>query len=214
MNTAAYIYYRALVFKKRALRYRALFETIYRNKCRRLVEIGTYNGVHAYQMIRTAMNHHSSGEIEYFGFDLFEDLADEQLTNELSKKPPSQATVRARLETTGARIQLFPGDTTETLPQSVGDIGTVDFVFIDGGHSVATIESDWGNVEKMMGEQTNVIFDDYYLNSDPEVDGMGCQSVVAGLDKSQFDVEVLPTENAFKKEWGTLRIKMVRVTRR
>jgi hypothetical protein len=41
MNLSAYLYYRALLFKKRALRYRALFETIYERRCRRLVEIGT-----------------------------------------------------------------------------------------------------------------------------------------------------------------------------
>ena len=37
MNLAAFVYYKAIPFNKRRLRYKALFETIYRNRCRRIV---------------------------------------------------------------------------------------------------------------------------------------------------------------------------------
>ena len=154
------------------------------------MEIGTYDGVHGCHMIRTAAAHYKQSEIEYFGFDLFEELSEELLASELSKKPPSRTNVESHLRSTGAKVRLYAGDTKVSLANAVGEIGEVDFVFIDGGHSVETIASDWENAEKMMGKGTTVIFDDYYLNQDEAIEGMGCQTIVDGLDRSRYDVEV------------------------
>ena len=214
MNLSAYLYYRALLFKKRALRYRALFETIYKRKCRRLVEIGTYDGVQARHMIRTAMNHHNRGDIEYFGFDLFENLTDEKFEAEPSKRAPTMQEVEGRLRPMGANIRLFAGETAETLPRAVGEIGRADFIFIDGGHSFETISSDWKYTEELMGPGSVAIFDDYYTEPDEAIAGMGCQETVDAIDRARYHVEVLPIENTFRKEWGALRIRMARVTKR
>ena len=46
------IEYRHLLLRTRPRRYAELFRTIYTRRCRSLVEIGTWNGVHAEQMIR------------------------------------------------------------------------------------------------------------------------------------------------------------------
>lgn len=178
------------------------------------MEIGTYDGVHGCHMIRTASAHYKLSEIEYFGFDLFEDLSEELLASELSKKPPSRAVVESRLMSTGARVRLYAGDTKITLPGALDEIGEGDFVFIDGGHSIASIASDWYSAQRMMGKNTTVVLDDYYLNQEEAVEGMGCQTIVDALDRDRFNVEVLPIENAFEKEWGVLRIKMARVTLR
>jgi hypothetical protein len=65
-----------------------------------------------------------------------------------------------------------------------------------------------------MGDDTVVIFDDYYGNTGPEVAGVGCRSIIENLDRNEFDVQVLSPEDRFSKEWGALRVSMVRVTRR
>jgi hypothetical protein len=48
-----------------AKRYDRLFEIIDRYKCRRIMEIGTYDGEHAKQMIETAKKRFPANEVEY-----------------------------------------------------------------------------------------------------------------------------------------------------
>ncbi len=199
-------------------RYRHVLETVYRHRCRTLLEIGVYNGVHARQMIETAGIFHPMHRIEYFGFDLFERLTSDDLDREFSKKPPAAADVARRLEETGAQVRLFVGYTSETLPTFVQEARragtTIDFAFIDGGHSVETIATDWGHVRELMTANTVVLFDDYYTNTEPDVAGLGCQHLVDGLDRQRYEVEVLAPEDRFEKAWGTLKVRMARVTLR
>ena len=198
----------------RPRRYRVLFEMIYQHRYHRLVEIGVLHGVHARQMIQTATLHHSPNAIHYFGFDLFEDLSEALLQSELSKKASPYTRVQQRLEKTGAHIQLFKGNTKETLPQALPIIGQADFVFIDGGHSLDTIQSDWSYVKELMNSQTHVIFDDYYVDTTPALEGLGCQTLIDQLDRQQYEVHVFDQTDVFRKEWGVLKIKMAVVKKK
>ena len=211
---------RRLVYRRRLTRmansrYRHLIETVYRRRCRTLVEVGTYDGLHARQMIETAGTFHPMNEIEYYGFDLFEHLTDHDLEAEFSKKPPPAAEVAQRLEKTGAQVRLFIGYTQETLPTFVEEIKgadtCIDFVFIDGGHSIETIASDWGQIRNILTASTVVLFDDYYTNIEPEVQGVGCQQLIDTLDRREYGVDILEPEDHFEKEWGILKVRMARV---
>lgn len=190
-------------------RYRHLVETIERHRCRRILEIGTWNGEHALSMIRAAGRHCAPAEVEYHGFDLFEQIDDEKIAQEISKRPPPREEVAARLRATGAQVHLVQGDTRETLPAAVPRLPPMDFVFIDGGHSYDTVASDWAAVERLLHPGTVVIFDDYWGESDA-----GTDRVVAGIDRGRYDVQVLDPEDQFVKEWGLLRVRFVRVTPR
>lgn len=198
-------------------RYRNLFRIVAQRRSRTLLEIGTYNGVHAQQLIETAGLHWPRHEIQYYGFDLFEDLTDADLAKEFSKRPPHQAAVQAQLEATGARIRLARGYSRDTLPRLVEDTArprTFDFVLIDGGHSHETIAADWTAVRSLLGPESVVVFDDYYDNTDPAVSALGCRSLIDGLDAREFAVAVLDPADRFRKDWGVLRVRMVSVRRR
>jgi predicted O-methyltransferase YrrM len=212
MKFKAAVQYRHLLLRTRPRRYVELFRTIYERRRRSLVEIGTWNGVHAEQMIRTAAAHVDAAEVRYRGFDLFEDLTDEQLKSEFSKRPPAYETVLERLQATGADVALIRGNTRITLPRSSDILSAADLVFIDGGHSIETITADWDAVRAAMQPDTIVIFDDYYPDPEPALSGLGCQSIVDGLDRSTYRVEVLPTMDAFPQPWGVLRVRMARVS--
>jgi predicted O-methyltransferase YrrM len=190
-------------------RYRHLVETIERHRCRRILEIGTWNGEHALAMIRAAARHHPPAEVEYYGFDLFEQIDDEKIVQEISKRPPPMEEVSGRLRATGAQVHLVQGDTRETLPAAVPRLPPMDFVFIDGGHSYETVASDWAAVERLVHPGSVVIFDDYWGRSDA-----GTDRVVAEIDRARYDVQVLDPEDQFVKEWGLLRVRFVRVTPR
>jgi hypothetical protein len=209
-----YLRYRRLLWKLRPRRYVNLMKAVYMERSRRIVEIGVWNGVHARQMIETAANNHPRRSVEYFGFDLFEDLSASLLKEEFSKRPPSEQEVQARLEATGARIRLFKGNTRTTLAPALKEIGTPDLVFIDGGHSVASVISDWNAVRAAIGPKTTVIFDDYYVDAGPELDQLGCQTVIDSVDRSEFRVDRLEPIDSFQEEWGTRHVAMVAIRRR
>jgi hypothetical protein len=199
----------------RPRRYRRLLEGIYRNRCRRIAEIGTYDGAQARRMIETAAIFHPPGRIEYFGFDLFERQTDADLAHELSLRPPPRAAVDARLRRTGARIDLRIGYTRDTLPRFVDEersrAEALDFIFIDGGHAIGTVRSDWEHLRSIVRPATTVVFDDYYVDPPPAVRDKGCQAIIDSLDRSRWEVEILDPEDAFEKEFGVLRVRMVRV---
>jgi len=146
------------------------------------MEIGTWNGVHAYQMINIAKIFHSNNDIYYYGFDLFEDK----------------------------------GYTQQTLPKFINDYKdkiNLDIIFIDGGHSIETIRSDWNCVKNLMNSKTIVIFDDYYRNKeDFIINKLGCNHIINSLDPSIYKIEFLKPEDQFKQDWGTLNINMVKVS--
>ncbi len=197
----------------RPKRYQNLLKTIYRHRCRSILEIGTYNGAHACQMIEIASIFHPVNKIKYYGFDLFDALTEEDLQKEASKRPPSLNEVKQRIQRTGASISLYQGYSKDTLPRFLEENreNQIDFVFIDGGHSIETIINDWDQVKKIMNAKTIVIFDDYYNNSETEVKGVGCQSIIDNLNKTVYKVKMLKPQDCFKKKWGTLRVNMVEV---
>jgi hypothetical protein len=213
MMLANKLRYRHLLYTTQPRRYVNLFRTIYERRCLRIVEIGTWNGVHAEQMIRVAAARADVRQVRYVGFDLFEALTAEQFRLEFSKRPPSYDEVQRRLRGTGADIQLVPGNTRVTLPQSAGLLAEADFVFIDGGHSVETITSDLNAVIGAVRPGIPIILDDYYVDPGPELAGLGCQTVIDGVDRTRYDVTVLDPMDVIEREAGPLKIRMALVER-
>ena len=168
------------------------------------MEIGVHRGDTAKRVIDTAIANGTT--IHYHGYDLFRELTDEEMTTERSKQPATMEEVRAKLTTVGAHINLYPGDTRHTLAAPYTG-GPMDLIFLDGGHSWATIERDWINLQKYIGPLTTILLDDYYTDSPGEI---GCQKLIDGLDRAKWSVDIfLPTEI-----WGDLKINMVKVQRR
>ena len=192
----------------RPLRYKYLFEIIRNNKCKRIMEIGVLDGEHSLQMIEEAKKNFAPEEIKYYGFDLFEQLDDKAEEYGDVKLLPSLGlgSVKDKLEKTNVKIYLYKGDTKEILPKVIKELPKMDLVFIDGGHDIETIENDWEYTKQVMDDHTIVIFDDYWNREDA-----GCKKVVENIDKTKYEVKILPIQDKFKEEWGTLKINFVQV---
>jgi hypothetical protein len=108
-----------------------------------------------------------------------------------------------RLRATGAQPTLYRGLTSETL---AGACPAADFYFIDGGHSIETIQNDWQVVSARMMPHSVVIFDDYYHGLRRA--GIGCNTVIDNLDPAKYEVTHLPAIT----DTGDLKIGMVKVT--
>lgn len=190
------------------LRYKYLFEIIKNNKCKRIMEIGVLEGGIALQMIEEAKKNFAAEEIEYYGFDLFEQVDDKSDEYAHVKLLPTLGlgTIKDKLEKTNAKIYLYKGDTKEILPKVIKELPKMDLVFIDGGHDIETIKNDWKYTQQVMGTHTVVIFDDYWNREDA-----GCKKVIEDIDKTKFEVKILSIQDKFKEDWGTLKINFVQV---
>tara|TARA_R110002020_G_scaffold406588_1_gene616727 strand:- start:120 stop:704 length:585 start_codon:yes stop_codon:yes gene_type:complete len=190
----------------RSPRYDCITEEI--NKCKpsTILEIGTHMALTARIMIEAAMVH--KDDVFYYGFDMFDFMTEEMAVEEHhGKRLPT-------LNKAAKRLAPFPhklimGNTQKTLPKFKPD-RPIDFVFIDGGHSVETIQSDWENVERLMHDNTVVIFDDYY----DDTEKVGCKTIVDSLDK-KYSVEKIsaPFSLASKRRaLGKRDISLVKVS--
>lgn len=187
-------------------RYRHLYEEIARVRPRRILEIGTNDGLNAVEMVNVARR---SGvrEVEYFGFDLFEGMDDKLHRREFALHPRSKREVAALLRRRGVRqAQLFAGDTRETLREAARTLPVMDLVFIDGGHSYETVASDWKGVEPLVGNHTSVFFDDY--------PSFGVGRAVDEIDRELWEVTIFPTVDRFPSEGADLEVQLARTKRR
>ena len=161
---------------KHAVRYIHLLEIVKQMQPKRILEVGTWNGARARQMLEL------SPKSEYFGFDLFEEASDETDKAEKNvKKHYSLEEVKERLNDVNAT--LYRGDSKQQLKRYLKEHGenSADCVFIDGGHSVETIKSDYKYAKKIVQKGGIVIFDDFYTEMpEEELKQYGAQEVLEG----------------------------------
>jgi hypothetical protein len=173
------------------------------------MEIGVLSGDRAVEMINAAAKYNNAHEISYYGFDLFEKMDDEKYRKEVSKQPLGIDEIKDKLQETGAHINLYKGDTIDVLPQKWMELPKMDLIFIDGGHSVETIENDWLYSSKLMGPNSAVIFDDYWHDRNDA----GAKTIIDSINAEVYNVELLPIVDRFDNpEFGPLIIQLAKVT--
>lgn len=167
-----------------------------------ILEVGTWNGERALSMAETALQ--SSSKISYIGFDLFESMTSDKSKAEFNVKSPTpEALVRGKLEGfrakhSGFSFILYKGDTRKTLAQylSQNGPGLVDLVWLDGGHSVETVASDWEYCRKAVRPGGVILLDDFYSDMSASfVAKFGCNKLIHRLFKERYAVTILPTRD-------------------
>lgn len=202
-------------------RYRNLLEQIDIRQPRFILEFGTWKARTAYKMIMQAKKYRN--DVFYFGIDLFEFLTVEQKQYEHStkdyctKKQAEEFLKKSKINhenfilLRGESKIVFP-KIRERLLKEQFRTKYIDFIFIDGGHSLETILMDWISAESVMNDETVVIFDDYY----DDVDDIGALAIVEfSIPHDQFIVEKLEPVDIYTLPDGReQRTRMVKVTRR
>jgi len=143
------------------------------------MEIGVADGENAKRMVMAAYKNFPVEDVEYYGFDLFGWNDDSHMKRVIKK-----------LEATGCKFKLFKGDSTITLTKFVKDLPMMDLIFIDGGHSYPTVDSDWENSKNLMHDETAVFFHNY--------DFSGPKRVVDDISRDEYDVKIIypPSDSA------------------
>lgn len=174
------------------MRYSQLIAACFKAQPAAILEIGTWNGARALELLQAAPG------AKYYGFDLFEEATAETDAEEMNvKRHNSLAEVQKRL--LGYRAHLTKGNTRHTLADFHSP---VDFVWMDGGHSLETIASDFANVRRVAVPEAEIYLDDYYTGP-IDTDKFGCNRLVADLKH-----EVLPATDPVA---GGGFVQMVRV---
>lgn len=164
-------------------RYKKILDLIDIFQPQTIAEIGVWNGQNAIRMVNTALNNHS--HVSYIGYDLFEDantITDEEEFNIKPHHSVQDVEALIREHTHNSDITLVKGNTRETLKPLC-----VDFVFLDGGHSLETIASDYEAVKR----SSVIVLDDFYLpdeNGDmPDISKLGCNRLLDGIPHAVID---------------------------
>ncbi|MGC3979880.1 MAG: class I SAM-dependent methyltransferase [Steroidobacteraceae bacterium] len=156
-------------------RYSQINALIARIKPTTIAEIGTWNGYRAMEMAKEALKHQP--RVTYYGFDLFEQANDQTDAEEKNVKPHytkelvSQFLDNFKRDYPGFDYVLTAGNTRETLKPMA-----VDFAFIDGGHSVETIRTDY----EALKDSKFILFDDYYEGG-IDTNLYGCNRIIEQL---------------------------------
>jgi hypothetical protein len=160
--------------------------------------VGVHKGKRAERMCLEALKHNAV--VHYTGYDLFEDDKEADAAEKNGKGAPDANEAAQRLdaikeEYPGFTWEFVKGNTRDTLH---GKTITVDFAFIDGGHSVETIRGDYDALKS----SKLIAFDDYYTKGiDTKV--FGCNEVIK--DRTYT---VLPWED-WARGGGRVRIAVV-----
>lgn len=179
-------------------RYEQLNPIIAYEKPWHIVEIGTWTGDRAIQLCAEAIKHRD--KLLYEGYDLFQYATKETDKKELNvKKHATLSAVDMRLNAFKVKArnmhiefdyELHAGDTNTTLEPTVAD-----FVWLDGGHSIETIQSDFDNLKF----SKCIVLDDYYVKDEqgkcPDTQKYGCNQLVHSLDESKWEVKILPKKD-------------------
>ena len=191
-------------------RYRHIYWIIINLRPKSILEVGVYKGKRSNEMINLTKDFTKS--LSYYGFDLFEKIQMSKINLELSKQPLSITQLQKKLSNKfkDVKINLIQGDTKKTLKNFSKKKKKIDFVFIDGGHSIQTIQSDWNNVKNFISEKSVVIFDDYYDDKNI-IKKFGCNKIIEKLD-SKYKYEILPSNDYIKFQNKMIKNSLVKVT--
>ncbi len=161
-----------------------------------VLEIGVFCGVTA-RNICDFLNNKNGNDFNYIGIDLFGSdqniekdeiepsfLKDQMFSNPLKnlyynyivkENLNSVKSVNKLLKKYNQNIKLIAGDTNKVLREI--DLKSIDFTFLDGGHSYQTVMNDLSILYESMKGQNKVIFCDDY----------GTESYIAEVEKAVND---------------------------
>ena len=182
---------------------------IKKNKPLKILEIGVFNGEFAIRMLSAAKKVDPKSQIIYYGIDLFEDITEDDLLYEVSPLPLKKHLVKEVLSNLKCEIILLQGKSDAVLQSMIGKT-KFDLIIIDGGHSELTVAKDWFWSQKLLNKNGAVFFDDY-TNKKGEMNGYGVKRVVDQISKVKYVTSRSWNIDFFRKDYGVLSTRMVKV---
>jgi hypothetical protein len=142
-----------LYFSKPAFN-RPLYRAIRRLQAKKIVELGVGDAKRGLRMIKTAQFASLSQNVHYVGIDRFEDRTD-QNRQAIGLKEAYQL-----LRTSGAKVQLVPGNPPDALIALANSLGKIDVLIVPAELDWPSSARVWLFVPRMLHEQSLVFIDE------------------------------------------------------
>jgi hypothetical protein len=129
---------------------RPIYRAIRRRGVRKVVELGVANARRAMRMIEVALKAAAPTDIHYVGMDLFEGRAE--------SGPPGVPLKAAHqlLRATGVRVQLVPGNPTDSLIRLANSLKQVDLLILPAELDSTPRARAWFFVPRILHERSLV----------------------------------------------------------
>jgi len=162
-----------------------LLQNIFKHKPKNFLEIGVYTGVTALNVCKL-LQFINNNEFKYIGIDLFEDFSKNNFINEVAPQSNyskkyfnnpiknfflrligqelnSFKNVNKFLNKFSENVMLYKGKSSDVLKKI--DLKSINYIFLDGGHSFETVYSDLNIIYSKANIRTVIFCDDYNLNN-------------------------------------------------
>ena len=186
-----YLFIKYNFYRKGKKRYFEIYKNIYKFNPINICEIGIYTGERSHEIIKLSSMSNNK-KINFIGFDMFEDISDKKIEEDFSKKPLNMNSIENNLNKLPylKSLKLVKGNTNKILPDYYKNLQNhFDFIFIDGGHSIETINNDFKYSLKMIKNNGFIILDDYYHSNKKLTKYAGCNNLIDNLDNN-FKIEI------------------------
>lgn len=129
---------------------RALYRALRRCPATRILELGMEPAGRSGRLIELARRARPAETIYYTGIDLFE-LAPESRPERMSLKA-----AHCKLQASGARVRLVPGDAFTALAGVANQVGQCDLIVVSAQHDAQVLEKAWFYVPRLLHPTTRV----------------------------------------------------------
>lgn len=204
--------YQVLRYKLNFDRKSVIIKYIKKNQPSSILEIGVYKGDFALRML-SQISRQNQSTTKYLGIDLFSEMQTrENFQKEFSMWPEQKELVLKKLRNSYPKIdiKLVQGYSNDYLSK---EKHKYDLIFIDGGHSFSTVFSDWILSSSLLSQEGVIFFDDYTTKIGASKSGFGIRKVVINIDRAQWKIKIYHNADYFKKTWGVLILKIVKVSK-
>ena len=129
---------------------RPLYRAIRRCGAKKLLALGVGDCQRVIRMIAAAANFGPALEVRFVGIDLFEARPDD------GSQGVSLKDAYRQLKSTGASIQLLPGNPFTALARSANALGPMDVILIAADQDAPSLERAWFYVPRLLRASTRV----------------------------------------------------------
>jgi hypothetical protein len=131
---------------------RIVYRAIRRGGVSHILELGMEQGLRSSRMIDLAKHRQAEGTVRFTGIDLFESSA-------VGAAGISLKAAHCRLQATGARVRLVPGDPFNALATSANHVGPCDLIVISASQSGESLTKAWFYIPRLLRPATQVFLE-------------------------------------------------------
>lgn len=129
---------------------RVVYKTIKNQNVTSIVEIGLADGQRCEKMIQVAQKFSEGQPVQYTGIDLFD-------SREASETAVSLLDMHKRLNKTGAKVKLIPGDAESATARVANSLAGTDLIVLTTDKSLDELDRFWFFLPRMVHENSQLL---------------------------------------------------------